>query len=121
MMKILLTFCLALFTLTTSAETGSYNWTLKDHQAHFADTYNDIVILLKEFPQVLSNSNYTAKDMDFVSVNEAWLEFTGETVCAPGDERLNYYSITFMACPKDDPTKCIVKPGEMIPNHDPCI
>ncbi len=116
-MKLFLTTTILIFSQISFA---NYNWSLVSTDQHFADEPASVQKILNEFPQVLANSEFEAKEIEFVNVTEAVFEFTGETTCSEDDERLTHNSLTYFACPFNKPTECITKFDEILTNSDPC-
>ncbi len=98
-----------------------YNWQILENDSHSATTAEEIATLVEQFPMILANSDLKVEDLDFVNVNESTFKYIGETTCDEDDARLFHESITYFACPKKDPTKCIVKVGEILSSKDPCL
>jgi hypothetical protein len=107
--------------LLTSLSFAMFNWEMVSTDSNYANTQKDIVELLKEYPQVLSNSTLEAKDLEFVNVTDTIYEYTADTVCEEDDERLVHHSLTYFACPFNRPTECITKFGNILSDKDPCL
>ena len=106
--------------LATSAQATVYNWSMESSKRYFADSPDEITDLLVLFPEVLKDSDITAEELDFITLDEAIFKYTGDSICPANDPRLTHKSITFMACPTDRPTECITKFGPILTNRDPC-
>lgn len=107
--------------LLSSISYGAFNWDLVNSDSYYADTPQEITDLLTEYPEVLANSTFEPKDIEFVSVVNANFEFVGETTCEEDDDRLRYNSLTYFACPIGKPTECITKFGKILSDKDPCL
>jgi hypothetical protein len=107
--------------LLSSLSSAMFNWDLVSNDSNYANTPKEIKLLLQEYPEVLANSTFEAKDLEFVNVTEAIYEYAAETTCEENDERLTHISLTYFACPFNKPTQCITKFGEILSDKDPCL
>lgn len=112
---------LGLGLILASTSSFAYSWQITNADSYYAKTEKEIVKLLTQFPEVLENSTYQAKEMDFVSVTDYTQEYTGETTCEEGDERLTVDMLTYFACPINKPTECITRFREILSDVDPCL
>jgi hypothetical protein len=113
-----------ILTLTVLASTSVFaltNWDIINIETYVGMDPQSIEDVLTKFPKILEGTEFTASDIEFAHVSDATLKYIGETICEEDDSRLTHQEITYMACPINKPTECILKFGDLLGSEDPCL
>jgi hypothetical protein len=113
-----------ILTLTLLISTCAFawvNWEITNVETYVGLDPQSVEDVLTKFPEVLDGTEFEVKDIEYAHVSETTFEYSGETTCEEGDERLIHNQLTYMACPIGKPTECVFKMGTLFGTSDPCL